>query len=171
MLFHRCSTFFSHTQRQPYHIRQFLRHITASSNIPVCSCLLVFQAQELPTLFRSIIITSKTFSSQAFFSSQGSAFYTPQQYNIFFSKSYTLNKNLVDQTTDKFNNLISIFKTQRKSMQCHVSKHLEINSAWVNRLSIVTKPRSSICKSFLLSIILFYKISCNPFYSHFDKIA
>ena len=73
--------------------------------------------------------------------------------------------NLVDQTTDKFTNLISIFKTHRKSMQCHVSKHLEINSAWVNRLSIVTKPRSCICKSFLLSIILFYKISCNCFYS------
>ena len=59
------------------HKTQFLRHVTASSNIPACSCLPIFQAQELPTFFRSIIITSKTFSSQAFFSSQGSAFYTP----------------------------------------------------------------------------------------------
>ena len=42
MAFHRCPTFFSHTQQQStcsFGKTQFLQHITACSNIPVCSCL------------------------------------------------------------------------------------------------------------------------------------
>ena len=65
-LFHRCSTFFSHTLQQPCHIRHnFLDMLLLFSiflHVHVC---LSFQAQELPTLFRSITIPSKTFSSQA----------------------------------------------------------------------------------------------------------
>ena len=77
-------------------------------HVHVC---LFFQAQELPTLFRSIPIPSKTFSSQAdnsfFFSSQESAFYTPWHFNIFLSYSATTLS--AKQLTN------SIFKTQRKS--------------------------------------------------------
>ena len=66
-LFHRCSTFFSHTLQQPCHIRyNFLDMLLLFSiflHVHVC---LFFQAQELTTiLFRSMKIPSTAFSSNA----------------------------------------------------------------------------------------------------------
>ena len=105
---------------QPYatttlsHKTQFLGNVTAFFQY---SCMfmsaLFFQAQELPTLFRSITIPSKTFSSQAdksFFQLTRICFLYSMAFQHFLVK---LINNLVGQTTDKFTKLISIFKTQR----------------------------------------------------------
>ena len=114
MLFH--NIFQSYAITTLSHKTQFLRHVTAFSNIPACSCLPFFEAQELTTLFRSVIIPSKTFSSQA----HNIFFQLTKNCLLHYSMAFQhilviLINNLVGQTTDKFRNLISIFKTQRKS--------------------------------------------------------
>ena len=104
-LFHRYSTFFSHTLQQPRHTRHnFLDMLLLFSiflHVHVC---LFFQAQELPTLFRSITIPSKTFSSQA----DNSFFFQLTRICFLYSMAFQhflviLINNLVGQTTVKFN--------------------------------------------------------------------
>ena len=120
MLFHRCSTFFSHTQRQPYHIRHkvfdLLPLLPIFLHVHVC---LFFQAQELPTLFRSIKISSTAFSSTA-----DNILFQLTRICLLYSMTFphfsvVLVNNLSPcwLTTDKFTKLISIFKTQRKQFQ------------------------------------------------------
>ena len=148
------------------HKTQSLRHVTASSNIPSCSCLPFFSSPRTANPFPFHHNYTQNIFKSSFFQLRRICLLYSIAFQHFLVKVILIN-NLVDQTTDKFTNLISIFKTHRKSSVMY----LNINRAWVNRPSSVTKPRSCICKSFLLSIILFYKISCNCFYSNCDKIA
>ena len=101
MLFHRCSTFFSHTQWQPYHIRHnffdMLPLLPIFLHVHVC---LFFKLKNCQTFSVPSQLHPKHFQVKLF-SAHKDAFYTHQQ--------------PCRPNNWQFTNLISIFKTQRKS--------------------------------------------------------
>ena len=96
------------------HKTQSLLHVTASSNIPSCSCLPFFLSPRTANPFPFHHNYIQNIFKSSFFQLTRICLLYSIAFQHFLVKVILIN-NLVDQTTDKFTNLISIFKTHRKS--------------------------------------------------------